>query len=165
MNKLQADIIEGLKEFYGEDLYVPESMSVEEAAEFIIKHDSELTEAFDEYFGGGLFIAGKLIVAEGQYSAEEFMEAIGADDEMDTMTYFDIDFNCYDYYTINNFKLNEEQLEDQRKKIEEMNKKFAEEERQMLEYEDYLAEHAYDDLYDGYDPGDDFVTDWIRSLE
>lgn len=162
MNNLQAVIIEGLKDFYGDDLYVPEAMSIEEARDFINNHGEELTEAYDEYFGGGLFVAGKLIISEDKFSEEELVEALG---DMDRLNYFDIDFCCYDYYTINNFKLNEEQLEDRRNKIEEMNKKFAEEERQMLEYEDYLAEHAYDDLYDGYDPGDDFVTDWIRSLE
>lgn len=162
MNNLQIALINALKEFYGEDLYVPESMNVEEARDFINDHGDEITEAYDKYFGGGMFVAGKLIMSENEFSEEELIEAFG---EMNRFDYFDIDFCCYDYYTINNFKLNEEQLEDQRKMIEEINRKLEEEERQMLEYEDYLAKHAYDDLYNEYNPGDDFETDWIRSLE
>lgn len=153
MNKIQTIIINALKELYGESFYVPDLYTLEETREFINKHSEELTESYDKYFGGGIFVAGKLILSKDEFSEDELLEALGESERWD---YFDIEFCCYDYYSINNFKLTDEQYEERLKELKEEEKRI---EKEIREWQESVGDGYIED-YNFYRPNDNYDSDW-----
>lgn len=161
MNKLQVIIIKAMQDYYGDKIIVPDNMTLDEAVDFICSNGDDLSWGCGRGLSG-VFLAGKLIASESEYSEEELYSAFGG--ELESCDFLDIDFNCYDYYKINNTEPTPYTPEEI-KAMEEYTRQQELEQEEMDRYYDELLTNYEGDYVDVYCPGDDFETDWINSLE
>lgn len=164
MNKIQETLIKGLKEYFNNDLVVPEFKSEEDARNFIQKYTDKFVLIYD-----GLYIDYKTKININEEFLDEFLDETPLSIELGISCICDIwddMFSERDFYRVNNLEIPEEL----KQKWEEADKKFQEYIEEELRLEEELERKAMelldqDNPYDYYSPGDDFEEDWIRSLE
>lgn len=167
-NYVQEMLIKGLKEHFGENLILPEFNSEEDVRNFIQQYSDNFVWIYD-----GLYIDYRTKVnipdsffGETGLEETELSIELGLESMADIL---DFDFSERDFYKINNLEVPEELINKWKKQDEEYEKQREEEEanywKEQEEIERLYWEQESRASLNTYNPGDDFETDWINSLE